>query len=50
MLDIYNEDAAARQLILAQHGLSEVVQADRQHDMELGDLMHSCSTGISSCR
>ena len=40
MLDIYNEDAAARQLILAQHGLSEVVQADRQHDMELGDLMH----------
>ncbi|MFZ5938018.1 TetR family transcriptional regulator [Pseudomonas putida] len=41
MLDIYREDAAARQLILAQHGLSEVVQADRLHDMELGDLMHS---------
>ncbi|EKT4467158.1 TetR/AcrR family transcriptional regulator [Pseudomonas putida] len=40
MLDIYNEDAAARQLILAQHGLSEVVQADRLHDMELGELMH----------
>ena len=40
MLAIYNEDAAARQLILAQHGLSEVVQADRQHDMELGELMH----------
>ena len=40
MLCIYNQDAAARQLILAQHGLSEVVQADRQHDMELGDLMH----------
>ncbi|MEG9622703.1 MULTISPECIES: TetR/AcrR family transcriptional regulator [Pseudomonas] len=40
MLDIYNEDAAARQLILAQHGLSEVVQADRQHDLELGELMH----------
>ncbi|MFP5429145.1 MAG: TetR/AcrR family transcriptional regulator, partial [Gammaproteobacteria bacterium] len=40
MLDIYNGDAAARQLILAQHGLSEVVQADRQHDMELGELMH----------
>ncbi|PZW51725.1 TetR family transcriptional regulator [Pseudomonas sp. URIL14HWK12:I3] len=40
MLDIYNEDAAARQLILAQHGLSEVMQADRQHDMELGALMH----------
>ncbi|MGE7992862.1 TetR/AcrR family transcriptional regulator [Pseudomonas sp. NPDC089554] len=41
MLHIYNEDAAARQLILAQHGLSEVVQADRQHDMELGALMHA---------
>lgn len=40
MLMIYNEDAAARQLILAQHGLSEVTQADRLHDMELGDLMH----------
>ncbi|QBF24162.1 TetR/AcrR family transcriptional regulator [Pseudomonas tructae] len=40
MLLIYNEDAAARQLILAQHGLSEVTQADRQHDIELGDLMH----------
>lgn len=40
MLAIYHEDAAARQLILAQHGLSEVVQADRQHDMELGKLMH----------
>ncbi|MCP6690045.1 TetR/AcrR family transcriptional regulator [Pseudomonas donghuensis] len=41
MLVIYNEDAAARQLILAQHGLSEVTQADRQHDIELGDLMHT---------
>ena len=40
MLLIYNQDAAARQLILAQHGLSEVTQADRQHDIELGDLMH----------
>ncbi|CAM3611794.1 Transcriptional regulator, TetR family [Pseudomonas reidholzensis] len=40
MLLIYNQDAAARQLILAQHGLSEVTQADRQHDMELGELMH----------
>ncbi len=40
MLSIYNQDAAARQLILAQHGLSEVTQADRQHDIELGDLMH----------
>lgn len=40
MLAIYEEDAAARQLILAQHGLSEVTQADRQHDLELGELMH----------
>ncbi|PWB32570.1 TetR family transcriptional regulator [Pseudomonas sp. SDI] len=41
MLSIYNGDAAARQLILAQHGLSEVVQADRQHDLELGALMQA---------
>lgn len=40
MLNIYSEDAAARQLILAQHGLTEVTQADRQHDVELGNLMH----------
>jgi AcrR family transcriptional regulator len=40
MLTIYSEDAAARQLILAQHGLTEVTQADRQHDVELGNLMH----------
>lgn len=39
MLTIYSNDAAARQLILAQHGLTEVTQADRQHDLELGDLM-----------
>ena len=39
MLAIYAEDAAARQLILAQHGLTEVTQADRQHDIELGKLM-----------
>lgn len=39
MLKIYNADAAARQLILAQHGLTEVNQADRQHDIELGNLM-----------
>ncbi|MFI8480195.1 TetR/AcrR family transcriptional regulator [Pseudomonas sp. NPDC078700] len=39
MLAIYAEDAAARQLILAQHGLSEITQADRQHDIELGQLM-----------
>src|SRR5471032_481411 len=36
---VYDHDAAARQLILAQHGLTEVTQADRQHDLELGDLM-----------
>ncbi|NBA96677.1 TetR/AcrR family transcriptional regulator [Pseudomonas sp. R5(2019)] len=41
MLTIYNQDAAARQLILAQHGLAEVTQADRQHDIELGALMHT---------
>jgi AcrR family transcriptional regulator len=41
MLAIYAGDAAARQLILAQHGLSEVTQADRQHDIELGRLMQS---------
>ncbi|TDV64605.1 TetR/AcrR family transcriptional regulator [Pseudomonas sp. LP_7_YM] len=40
MLNIYSIDAAARQLILAQHGLTEVTQADRQHDVELGNLMH----------
>jgi AcrR family transcriptional regulator len=40
MLDIYSNDAAARQLILAQHGLSEVTQADRQHDIELGAMLH----------
>jgi AcrR family transcriptional regulator len=40
MLGIYSKDAAARQLILAQHGLTEVTQADRQHDLELGDLMY----------
>jgi AcrR family transcriptional regulator len=39
MLVIYAQDSAARQLILAQHGLSEVMQADRQHDLELGALM-----------
>ena len=40
MLAIYAADTAARQLILAQHGLTEVTQADRQHDLELGRLMH----------
>ncbi|MFS0825369.1 TetR/AcrR family transcriptional regulator [Pseudomonas phoenicis] len=38
---IYGEDAAARQLILAQHGLSEVSSADRQHDVELDGLMRA---------
>ncbi|WP_439860186.1 TetR/AcrR family transcriptional regulator [Pseudomonas sp. MBLB4136] len=41
MLAIYAGDAAARQLILAQHGLAEVTQADRQHDIELGQLMQA---------
>lgn len=41
MLAIYASDNAARQLILAQHGLAEVVQADRQHDLELGRLMQA---------
>ena len=40
MLTIYHQDAAARQLILAQHGLTEVTRADSQHDLELGQLMH----------
>lgn len=41
MVDIYAADAAARQLILAQHGLSEVTQADQQHDLELGRLLRA---------
>ena len=41
MLAIYARDSAARQLILAQHGLSEVTQADRQHDLELGRRLQS---------
>jgi AcrR family transcriptional regulator len=41
MLAIYKEDVAAQQLILAQHGLTEVTQADRQHDIELGKLLHA---------
>ena len=41
MLAIYAGDNAASQLILAQHGLSEVIQADRQHDLELGRLMQA---------
>lgn len=41
MLAIYKQDAAAQQLILTQHGLSEITQADRQHDLELGHLLHA---------
>lgn len=41
MLAIYAADAAARQLILAQHGLAEVMQADRQHDIELGQALQA---------
>lgn len=41
MLAIYAADPAARQLILAQHGLTEVTQADRRHDIELGQLLHA---------
>lgn len=41
MLAIYANDAAARQLILAQHGLSEITHADRQHDIELGQQMQA---------
>lgn len=41
MVAIYAADPAARQLILAQHGLSEVTQADLQHDLELGRLLHT---------
>ena len=41
MLAIYAADPAARQLILAQHGLTEVTQADRLHDIELGQLLQA---------
>ncbi|AMO79341.1 transcriptional regulator, TetR family [Pseudomonas citronellolis] len=41
MLAVYAGDAAARQLILASHGLAEVTLADRQHDMELGRSMQA---------
>ena len=40
-LTIYASDSAARQLILAQHGLAEVTRADQQHDLELGRLMQA---------
>lgn len=38
-LAIYASDAAARQLILVQHGLNEVTLADQQHDARLGKLL-----------
>lgn len=41
MLAVYRADPAARQLILVQHGLSEVMHADRQHDLELGARMQA---------
>lgn len=41
MLAVYRTDPAARQLILVQHGLSEVMHADRQHDLELGARMQA---------
>lgn len=40
MLETYAGDPAARQLILAQHGLTEITQADLRHDVELGRLLH----------
>jgi len=39
MLAIYEQDPAARQLILAQHGLAEITRADLSHDIELGRAM-----------
>ena len=39
MLETYAADPAARQLILAQHGLTEVTRADQRHDLELGRLL-----------
>ncbi|MCY1427148.1 Bacterial regulatory protein, tetR family [compost metagenome] len=41
MLAVYARDAAARQLILASHGLAEVTLADRQHDVQLGESMRA---------
>jgi AcrR family transcriptional regulator len=41
MLAVYAADAAARQLILASHGLTELTLADRQHDVQLGQAMHT---------
>lgn len=42
MLALYAADPAACQLILTQHGLTEVTQADARHDAELGRLMRAC--------
>ena len=41
MLAIYQQDSAARQLILAQHGLGEVTQTDQRLDLELGQAMQA---------
>jgi AcrR family transcriptional regulator len=41
MLAIYASDTAARQLILTQHGLTELNQADSLHDLELGRSMQA---------
>jgi AcrR family transcriptional regulator len=41
MLEIYAVDAAARQLILANHGLTEIARVDQQHDTELGALLQT---------
>ena len=38
-LEIYAADPAACQLILAQHGQTEVTRADQRHDVELGRLL-----------
>ena len=41
---IYQNDPAARQLILAAHGLSHITQVDQRHDAELGQLMRQVFT------
>ena len=41
MLAVYAADAAARQLILANHGLAELTLADRQHDLQLGNALRA---------
>ncbi|WP_278348914.1 TetR/AcrR family transcriptional regulator [Stutzerimonas kunmingensis] len=41
MLGVYEQDSAARQLILVQHGLGEVTQTDQRLDLELGQAMQA---------